>query len=158
VEQKESEGLDTAKPALSEEESKPASPESTTEPETASKPNIDKPKPMAPKTVKSSNNVDPSCANVEIAESFQLYIRKVTNQTNDSSGDPNKPRENAGTPETSINDGLSDFCCELEGGGGAPTTANNGPENPARTGENTDFLVDSKSSREFSCPMVHKEG
>jgi hypothetical protein len=34
---------------------------------------------------------------------------------------------------------------EEESGGGAPTTANNGRENPARTGENTDFLVDSKS-------------
>jgi hypothetical protein len=66
---------------------------------------------MVPKKIESSNNVDLSCVNVESAEPFQLDIRKVTNQT-DSSGDPNKPRENAGTPETSIDDDLRDFCCE----------------------------------------------
>jgi hypothetical protein len=59
VEQRELEGLDTAKPALlsGEEESKPAaSPESTSDHETESEPNIDEPKPMAPKKIESSNN------------------------------------------------------------------------------------------------------
>ncbi len=86
MEQRESEGLDTAKPALlsGEEESKPAaSPESTSDPETESEPaNIDEPKPMAPKKIESSNNnVDRSCANVESAKPFQLDILKVTNET-----------------------------------------------------------------------------
>jgi hypothetical protein len=56
-EQRESEGLDTAKPALSEEGSKPAaSPESTSEPETESEPNIDKPKPTAPKKIERTDS------------------------------------------------------------------------------------------------------